>query len=58
MHTITDSLFGKSNVMGNITISDTIFQIDEQNLDNIPKNDEQPYLNIHDCSSPENFHIY
>ena len=57
MHTIIDSLFGKSNVMSNVIISDTIFQIDEQNLDNIPKNDEQPYLNIHDCGSPENFHV-
>lgn len=44
--------------MNDVQISDLIFQIDEQKLDNIPKNKEQPYLNVYDCCSSGNFNIY
>lgn len=43
--------------MADVLISDMIFQIDEQNLDNL-KNKEQPYLNNNDCCSSGNFNMY
>lgn len=51
------SIVHQPNIMIDIPISDMIFQIDEQNLDNL-KNKEQPYLNIYDCCHSGNFNMY